>query len=144
MKKKIMLKIMLVLTACLMSLYALSVIAGCTDNDEIVSAYAKLYGVKAADVSYKSYGEFDGTQVLIISVRDIGVGDAEKTEIVDGVDFHFNVWITFEVYHEGEFYTLQQAFDNGWLTHENLLTVRENHKSDNKWYYEICETENKS
>lgn len=115
--------------------------AACAGSEEyeIKKAYAKLHNVKASEVVYKSYGEFDGTYVLIISCKESNVSDANRTETVDGVDFHFNVYITFDVYREKAFYTLQQAFARGWLTHDNLLTVRDNHRADYEWVYQIYE-----
>ncbi|MCH5148669.1 MAG: hypothetical protein J1G05_04835 [Clostridiales bacterium] len=107
--------------------------------DEIAVAYAELHNGKASDVVYDSYGEFDGTNVLIISFKNAAVSDALNTEIVDGVDFHFSVLITFDVYRKGAFYTLQEAFNNKWLTHEDLLTVRSNHKKAHELIYEYFE-----
>lgn len=111
------------------------------EDDEIAVAYAELHNGNASDVVYKSYGEFDGTNVLIISFKNSDVGDAERIEVVDGVDFYFNVWIKFDVYHDGAFYTLQEAFNNSWLTHEDLLTVRSNHRAANEKFYEDYEEE---
>ena len=107
--------------------------------DEIALAYAELHNGNANNVVYKSYGEFNGTNVLIISFKGDLVGQAFNTEIVDGVDYHFNVWITFDVYRKGSFYTLQEAFNNKWLNHGDLLTVRSNHKVDFKGAYEYFE-----
>lgn len=107
--------------------------------DEIAVAYAELHNGNANNVVYKSYGEFDGTNVLIISFKGSFVGQAFNTETVDGVDYHFNVCITFDVYRKGSFYTLQEAFNNKWLTHEDLLTVRSNHKKAHELIYEYFE-----
>lgn len=104
--------------------------------DEIAEAYAEIHNGKASDVVYASYGEFDGANVLIIFFRNSVFSTALSTETVDGVDFHFSVVMTFDVYREGAFYTLQEAFDNEWLNHADLLTVRSKHKAENEKIYE--------
>lgn len=124
--------------AVLFAVMGLLVFCACGKNEkeEIKKAYAKLHNVHASDVSCKSYGEFDGTYVLIISVKDMDATTALNDVTVDGVDFHFHIGITFDVYRKGAFYTLQEAFDSGLLTHEDLLTVRRNHRAEYEYLYE--------
>lgn len=51
--------------------------------------------------------------------------DALSSEIVDGVAFNHSQIKTFDVYSNGEFYSLQEAFDSGLITHDNLLKLRD-------------------
>lgn len=123
--------------AVLLAVMGLFVFCACGQNEsgEIKKAYAKLHDVPASDVNFKSYGEFDGTYVLIISCKGIDSATVLSSETVDGVDFHFHIGISFDVYRKGAFYTLQEAFDSGWLTHEDLLTVRSNHRAEYEFLY---------
>ncbi|MCH5163992.1 MAG: hypothetical protein J1F36_03160 [Clostridiales bacterium] len=109
------------------------------ETDKIKIDYAKLNDVKASNVSYKVYGEFDGTYVLMIDVEGANYSDSLHNLTVDGVDFHFTQIRTFDVYRNGEFCTLTEAFNRGLLTHENLLTVRSNHRADYEQLYKSYE-----
>ena len=114
----------------------------CDGHEKILDEYAEQFNVRFWEIDYYNcYGEFDGTHVMVILCYDDEVDDAINCVWVDGVDFYFNKMINFVVYHGGRFYTLQQAFDNGWLTHENLLTVRANHRAENEALYEEFERE---
>lgn len=133
--KKLLRVIPLILAVC-----CVAILLTACQTPSIEAAYAKMKGVDEADVTYESYGEFDGTHVLIMSHKDMFVTEAIHHETVDGVDFHFSVLISFDVFRNGKFYTLQEAFDNGWVSHENLLTVRENHKAKDESIYEYYES----
>lgn len=100
-------------------------------KQEIIDAYVAAYPYykNKEDVFPICYGEFNGTYVLIIFYGDT-VNDVFHTLTVDGITFYFGGGYTFSVYREGDFFTLQEAFVNGLLTHENLLTVRENYQGD--------------
>ena len=117
---------LLIAAAMLISLCA----CGERETDQIKIDYAKLHNVKASAVSYTVYGEFDGTYVLMVDVEGANYADSLHDVNVDGVDFHFTQIRTFDVYREGEFRTLSEAFISGLLTHDDLLSVRSNHRAD--------------
>ena len=92
----------------------------CNENEHkaITTDYAKLHNIDESEISFTCYAEFNGTHILILNAM---YPDAESSEIVDGVVFNHSQIKTFDVYRNGEFYSLQEAFDNGLLTHDNLL-----------------------
>lgn len=72
-----------------------------------------------SDVSFICYGEFTGAHVVVFG----GSFDQTLTnEIVDGITFHHQGVKTFTVYHSGTFCSLQEAFDSGLLSHDDLIT----------------------
>ena len=130
----------ILITALLACCFALSFSAciegGVEEHKQIVAEYAQLHGGDKSKIDYRCYGQFDGTHVMVIQPQDYALSPAINHVAVDGVDFYFRAMISFDVYRYGEFYTLQEAFDNGWLSHDNLLTVRKNHMTDNQSLYE--------
>lgn len=117
----------------------------CNENEEhkrITADYAKLYNTDESTVSFSCYAEFGNTHVLIYESKIYS--QAFSTETVDGITFIHSRVLTFDVYREGEFKTLQEAFDSGWLTHENLLTLQSNHRAKNEEWYKYYEEENES
>ncbi len=82
----------------------------CAENEHnaITAAYAKLHNVDESEISF--------TCALY--------SDAFSSEIVDGVVFSHSQIKTFDVYNNGEFCSLQKAFDSGLVTHNNLLTLQ--------------------
>lgn len=98
-------------------------------TSEIVSAYAAMREIPESKVMQPEfYGIFQDTYVIMISARGDMFAAAEFTMTVDGVTFMFGDSLKFSVYHDGEFYSLQDAFYNGYLTHDDLLSVQRNHK----------------
>ena len=96
------------------------------EQNMITSAYANLHNISEDLVLYDCYGRFDGTYVLYF----YSVGSAIVTHLtVDGVGFVFGSSVQFKVYHDGEFCNLQEAFDNGFLSHDDLLELRKNHEA---------------
>lgn len=92
------------------------------DHDKITADYAELHNIDESHVEFICYGEFDGTHVLLFNVLS---NQVLTLEIVDEVVFYHPSQIKFTVYNDGNFYSLHEAFDNGLLTHDNLLTVRD-------------------
>ena len=95
------------------------------EHDKITADYAKLYNIDESNVNFNCYGEFNGTHILTYESR--AYSQAFSNEIVDGVTFVHSRILTFDVYNNGNFYSLQEAFDNGLLSHDNLVTLRDNY-----------------
>ncbi len=95
----------------------------CAENEHnaITAAYAKLHNVDESEISFTCYAEFNNTHILILNAL---YSDAFSSEIVDGVVFSHSQIKTFDVYNNGEFCSLQKAFDSGLVTHNNLLTLQ--------------------
>ena len=100
-----------------------TVFVACNEQDEhtkIINAYAKLQKVDISSVEFTCYGEFGETHVGMFS----GVAlDVLTSETVDGVTFYYPTSIHYTACNSGKFYSLQEAFDNGLLTHENLVKL---------------------
>lgn len=116
--------LLILLLVCCMSM----VFTACTENEHnenehkaITTAYAKLHNVDESEISFTCYADFNGTHILIRNGMHM---QAISYETVDGVEFQHSEIKTFDVYSNGEFYTLQEAFDSGLVTHKNLLTLR--------------------
>lgn len=72
-------------------------------------------------------GEIHGDE-SVGAADAVGVVDISRYFTVDGVEFtcngsenNGNVYVA---YHDGELYTLQEAFDSGLLTHDDLVTIQ--------------------
>ena len=114
------------------NMYQTSTNLGETITEEIAKAYLAYLSnpnLEDHDVGMHSYGEFDGTYVLMISAGVEAVQDVVTSLTVDGVTFTFPNAKLFDVYRAGTFYSLQEAFDSGYLSHDNLLTVRDNYEA---------------
>lgn len=133
-------KIFMVFVSAALSCMMLLVLAGCMEqetvnriHDRIGDEWKNQIGAKEK-VTVKCYGEFDGVHVvLLISGGAVG---AISEETVDGVDFHYNyAAFPLTVWQSDKSYSLKEAFESGILTHENLVTVMENHKADYGFMY---------
>lgn len=100
----------------------------CTENEHkaITTAYAKLYNADESEISFTCYAQFNGTHILMFNGMHMQV---ISIETVDGVVFHHSDSKTFDVYNNGEFYSLQEAFDRGLITHKNLPQLRDIYNS---------------
>ena len=129
MKTKRLICVLLVLICCLAI-----VLTACDDasHEQIVAEYAELHNVKH-DITLTCYGEFRGAHVVYIE----GLISLQMLSDlrVAGVTFHFPTLQQFDVYFNGKFYTLSQAFWKGLLTHKNLLEIRDKHKADYEYLY---------
>ncbi len=106
---------------------------GETEHDKIISDYNKSHETEISTV--KCYGEFDGAHVVSL-LPDGAVNTVVGEAIADGVDFHYNyAAYALIVWKDGDFYSLQGAFDAGILTHQDLLAVRETHKAEYPYMY---------
>lgn len=90
---------------------------------KIKNEYATKHGVVESEkINVSNYlGTYDEAVVLFISH---GVYFQElTTEIVDGIEFTYSNSIKLSVYKNGEFYSLETAFESRLLTHNELLKI---------------------
>ena len=119
MKKLVQITSLMLVFCCVVVLF---VACNSGEHDRIKADYAKIHNLDKSSVEFTCYAEFDGSHVLMFN----GVyPTALSSEIVDGVIFQHPCIQTFDVYHDGNFYSLQEAFDNGLLTHDDLVTLRD-------------------
>lgn len=110
--------------SCMLLICCIAVaFTACTQNEHknITTAYSKLYDIDESEINFICYAEFNGTHILILNAI---YPDALSSEIVDGVIFNHSQIKTFDVYSNGEFCSLQEAFDSGLVTHNHLLTLQ--------------------
>lgn len=103
-----------------------SIFVACSEKEhtKITTDYAQLHNIEETNVDFICYGEFHGTHVVMFNEMALQV---LTSETVDGVTFNYPTSTHLTAYNNGEFYSLQEAFDNGLLTHSNLLTLRNNY-----------------
>ena len=91
-----------------------------TEHEKIAAEYFAALS-RVTDGTFACYGEFDGSHVMIFGSDYVPVFSEET---VDGIRFIHPQSNSFTVCADGSFYRLKDAFDNGLLTHDNLLTLR--------------------
>lgn len=108
-------------------------------KDEIIEAYKSNYNLEYDIEIGKIYGVFYKDRKLVIPFIQGGPGDAIAWgETVANIYFYYGDHHRIEVYYDNDFYTLQEAYDNGLLTQENIIEMArndENHcKMGHSWY----------
>ena len=129
-------KFQLFATALFMICFSFS-LAACARSihDRIGDDWKTQTGTKEK-ITVKCYGEFGDVHVVVL-MSDAALPAVIGEETVDGVDFHYNYdALHLTVWQNNQFYSLKEAFDRGILTHENLVTIRENHKAEYGFMYE--------
>lgn len=112
-------------------------------KDEIIEAYKSKYNLEYNIEISKIYGVFYKDSKLVIPFIQGGPGDAVAWgETVANIYFYYGDHHRIEVYYDNDFYTLQEAYDNGLLTRENIIEMArndENHcKMGHSWYENKC------
>lgn len=69
------------------------------------------------------YGYYNDTYIVKMSTNKSVYYDGEWTDIVDGVKFYCDDNNVILAYKSGIFYRLQEAFDKGLLTHDDLVSA---------------------
>ena len=93
-------------------------------KQEYINAY-KIKSVKNNDIPLKVFGIFDETWVLFVNYGTFA--DVMCYITVDDITFEIGSTNYPKVYNNGIFYSLNEAFDNGILTSENIRTLHENY-----------------
>ena len=93
---------------------------------------SEFYTYTAEDVTLTFYGEYNGAYVMFIDTPYLAYLDAITTQVVDGVTFVYGSSHTLDVYNNGSFYSVGEAFENGLLTHNDLVDI--NNRKNNKLY----------
>lgn len=106
-----------------------------TMSSKIKEEFYALYGDKFADVpgkyeriSIMFQGIFDDVYVASIASDCCSIVRS-PTETVNGITFTWMQQYDLNVYCDGKFYTLTEAFENGLLNNEQLLEVHEKYNT---------------
>lgn len=82
------------------------------------------------------YGEFaSGAIVAMLEVGGYGYDDALGEETVGGVVIRYNNGNRITVLYEGDFYSLTQAYENGYLTKEDIAEIAERQREFYPYLY---------
>ena len=121
MKKLLKIIALITVLSCVVSIFG-----ACAEKEhaKITTDYAQLHNVEESHVVFVCYGEFRGTHVVMFNEL---AAQVITSETVDGVTFDYPTTTHLTAYNNGNFYSLREAFDNGLLTHNNLLTLRDNY-----------------
>ena len=108
-------------------------------KDEIIKAYKSKYNLEYDIEIGKIYGVFYKDSKLVIPFIQGGPGDAIAWgETVANIYFYYGDHHRIEVYYDNDFYTLQEAYDNGLLTQENIIEMARNDENHcvmgHSWY----------
>ncbi len=106
-----------------------------TMSSKIKEEFYALYGEKFADVPNKYerisvmfHGIYDDVYVASIASDCCSIVKS-PSETVNGITFTWMQQYDLNVYCDGKFYTLTEAFENGLLTNEQLLEVHEKYNT---------------
>ena len=95
------------------------------------------------EVSLRVFGVFQDTYVLLVDVSSYSYPTVIVSEMVGEYAFWYSSGHTMEVFHDGSFYSLQEAFDTDLLTTDDLQTVFDNYYGAYPYlwalYYEVDE-----
>ena len=87
------------------------------------------------EISLRCYGVFDNVYVLFVDVESWGYTGAIETDIIADVQFIYSCSQKMTVYSDGTFYSLPDAYENGILSRDELLTLQENYIKDHEYLY---------
>ena len=91
----------------------------------IRQSFAEKYSVNIVGVSVAFYyGTYNGTSVVLMTSTEFGAATVITTEIIAGISFTFPSSNVFVAWRDGNFYSVQDAYDNGFLTRSHLRTIR--------------------
>ena len=79
------------------------------------------------------YGSFDGSEAVILSYSY--TTDVIMEETVCGKKFIYNSDDKILLLRDGSFYSLQEAFDRGYVTEENVVAIWNGHKDAHSYLY---------
>jgi hypothetical protein len=73
------------------------------------------------------YGTFNEISIVLIGSTEFVGGDTQTTVVISGIEFIFSTTTIFSAWRNDDFYSVQQVYNNGWLTRSMLRTIREIH-----------------
>ena len=102
-------------------------------QSEIISSFVNIHSkdtepVTEDEISLRCYGAFDGVYVLFVDVASWGSFEVITTDIIAGVEFVYSNSQTMIVYSDNAFYEISEAYDNNFLSYDNLVTAQQIYK----------------
>ena len=102
--------------------------AGYPENDYGKHLYGESYDSETdGEVSIEScYGIYNGcVPVMFSQIAFTVITDVQ----VEGINFHYRSSNTIKVWKDGTFYSIQEAYDQGFLTKEQIQTIADMHNN---------------
>jgi len=97
---------------------------------QIRQSFADKHSVSVETVSVEVYfGTYEGTSVVLMASTEFIPGDIVTTVTISEINFVFPTANVFIAWREGSFYSVQQAYDNDFLTRSQLQTIRNIHQN---------------
>lgn len=103
------------------------------DRTLLIQAYEEEYPQAGRASVLHYYGKYEsGAIVAMLAGSEECFDCALWTETVAGYDFHYSDGNRIRVLYESEFHTLTQAYENGYLTKDNIRDISNKHKERKK------------
>lgn len=100
-----------------------------TMRQTFIEQFFKHSGLKTEDIRIERvFGLFGDTVVLFIDSAELQYGDAVRHEYVNGLVFTFGSTHMLQVYNNGHYYTILEAFEAQLLSAEQVQTVYDNYE----------------
>ena len=93
-------------------------------QQRILDCYNESIGLLKSFDHLGYYGEFNGCHVMLT----LGIIDTDKTITVADYTFHRNSAFSINAYKDGEIKTINEAYDSGWLTKDDIAYLSNYHK----------------
>ena len=109
--------------------------------NQIIEDFAKLYGSSWDGAAFDEFvihhrGTFNGCVVMKIAPKDAQFAAVPGKDVVAGIEFFYGyASFTLRVWKEGQFYSLTEAYNQGFLTQENLESISMGQSSTGNYYY---------
>lgn len=96
------------------------------------------YGGGVEDITISEYyGTYNGCSVMFIDTPWWCYATEGRKEIIAGYEFRYGSYQLLEVYFNGEFASLKEAYNKGWLSKEDIKNIYYNYYAENSFYYEV-------
>lgn len=69
------------------------------------------------------YGNYNGAYIVMMGSSELGYYNLMTADLVDGIRIEYNNSNAIVVWYDGEFYNLNQAFDNHYITKTNIIAI---------------------
>jgi len=85
----------------------------------------------------KCYGIYGDSVAVVMALKSHVFPPSADYIEVEGFEFWFSTGLHIVIWNNGNFYSLQDAFDKGFLTLENLKTIHDLYKSYFKYMHTV-------
>lgn len=76
------------------------------------------------------YGVYDDSVPVMMDGREVATSHAERDVEIGKVVFHYRDGKSIEVWKDGDFYTLEEAYEQGLITEDHLHEIADVHNNE--------------